>query len=141
MGRSQREDVGAARSSRSVELSQLHTAVARRQEIYDSYQEQLGTHVAWQFIRPHDRTTHKDLCLGLRGARGAVAEALDRACVETKRYFRPLHTMRPYARFTDGPLKVSEEVYEQSLCVPIFAELTTSDVEQVVDVILKALET
>jgi dTDP-4-amino-4,6-dideoxygalactose transaminase len=123
-----------------LNFTQLHTLVTRRQEIYRSYREQLGPNVGWQLIRPRDRSTHKDLCLGLHGDRAVIAAALEGARVETKRYFRPLHTMRPFARFANGPLKASEEAYDESLCVPIFAELTTSDIQQVVDVILNALD-
>ena len=120
-------------------LAEVEEAVAARAALVARYRERLGDAVGWQAVASGDRSTYKDVCLWLGSRRDAVEAALTAAGVGTKRYFVPLHTMPAYAAHQDTPLPVTEEVHRSTLCVPAFTDLGTAGVDQICDVILKAL--
>jgi dTDP-4-amino-4,6-dideoxygalactose transaminase len=121
-------------------LSDIEAAVARRADIVAAYRDRLGDSVGWQYVRPSDRSTYKDISLKLGDRRDAVQRALTDGGVQTKRYFLPLHTMKPYASFSEGPLPHTERTYESTLCVPAFSELDKQTVDRISRLILAGLE-
>lgn len=124
----------------TLELAMAESIITKRLDLVHHYQERLGARVGWQLVRPEDRSTYKDLSIDLGPDREAVESALRRADIQTKRYFVPLHTMDPYRGFAHSGKPVSEAVHEKLLCLPLFVELTTSDVDRVCDVILEVLD-
>ena len=95
-------------------LSELHAAlgcqtvpaiedeVSFRLELADRYRERLAgvEGVALQSLVPGVRPTPTQLVADLGSRRGAVAETLAAAGIDTRRYFRPMHRME---RFRDLP--------------------------------------
>ena len=124
-----------------LSLRRLPELVARRREIVARYRENLGDMVGWQIVAPGDVSTHKDLVLELGFRRQAVQEALEATGVQTKRYFVPLHTMEAYSRFQTSPLPTAEAVHERTLCVPIYSDLRTDQVDLICEIIVGALQT
>jgi dTDP-4-amino-4,6-dideoxygalactose transaminase len=122
-----------------LNLADVDRVVERRVQNYATYRQRLGSRVGWQLIRPSDRSTHKDIAIRVGAQRADVARALAEAGVETKRYFMPLHVMKPYERFAEGELVNTSTAYETLLCVPSFSELTDSDIGRVAKIILRAL--
>lgn len=116
-------------------LPRVETAVQRRHKIAQKYRERLGDAVGWQSVRPGDRSTYKDVAACLGGRRQEVEEALAAGDVQTKRYFLPLHFMEPYRRYADGPIPVTEHLYESTLCLPVYEEITESILDMICDVI------
>jgi dTDP-4-amino-4,6-dideoxygalactose transaminase len=112
-------------------LARVEEEVRRRHEIVTSYRARLEDLVGWQHVRPVDRSTYKDISIDLGVHRDAVARSLAQGGVQTKHYFMPLHQMKPYATFADGPLPRSEELYESTLCVPAFSDLDDDDLDRV----------
>jgi len=112
-------------------LARVDEAVARRHEIVARYRAGLGDAVGWQHIGPTDVSTYKDITVVLGPSAPAVADALAAGGIATKRYFVPLHQQAPYAGFADGPLPVSERLYDTTLCLPAFADLTDTQIDRI----------
>lgn len=106
-------------------LSKVEEAVAKRHQILNSYKQELNGLVTWQSVRPHDRSTFKDIVIGLGTASQAtaVAQQLADQDIQTKRYFRPLHTMELFKRYQSEELPVTEKVFGETLCVPAYADM------------------
>ncbi|MGH9025810.1 MAG: DegT/DnrJ/EryC1/StrS family aminotransferase [Acidimicrobiia bacterium] len=121
-------------------LAGVEDAVQRRAEILAAYRARLGDKVGWQYVRPSDRSTYKDISIRLGEHREAVERSLTAGGVQTKRYFLPLHSMKPYACFADGPLPQTESTYETTLCVPAFSELDEATLDRVARLILEGVE-
>jgi dTDP-4-amino-4,6-dideoxygalactose transaminase len=122
-----------------LSLRMIDELLARRTRIIGTYRSELGDLVTWQQVAPSDISTYKDLSLGLGSSRAGVESALERAGVQTKRYFVPLHTMDPYAGFSHSPKAVSSAIYESSLCVPLYADLEPEDVDLIVKTIKETI--
>ena len=130
-------------------LSELHAAlgaltvqtaeraVAQRATLAARYRERLADvpEISFQRIDPKDRTTYKDLALLCAKDRDGLEAKLKDAGVQTKRYFRPAHAMRAYKAHVRGKLPVTEKVASRVLCVPMFNELATDDLDRVADTI------
>lgn len=130
-------------------LSELHAAlgvltlphaeelVRKRLGLVAQYRSLLASSVTFQTVRDEDRSTYKDLSIdfGSESRRERIELALEAAGVQTKRYFVPLHTMAPYARYSHGPKPVTDAVHARTLCVPLYADLATSEVELICGII------
>ncbi len=94
--------------------------------------------IAFQELLPGARSTWKDLAVVLPAGRDALAAHLGQLGVQTKRYFRPLHSMSLFERWRrpEDDLADTEWVFERVLCLPIFNELTEEEVDRVCDVIV-----
>lgn len=124
-----------------LSLKQIEQAIGRRQQIVTLYQSRLKNHVGWQKVRPGDRSTYKDVSIVLGNSRQAVEKVLHGDHVQTKRYFLPLHYMKPYQQFSEGRYPVTEEVYQSTLCIPAYADLSVNDVDRISARIIEGLET
>ena len=130
-------------------LSELHAAlgaltvptaeraVAQREALAARYREHLAgvAEISFQRIDPRDRTTYKDLALLCAKDRDGLEAKLRVAGVQTKRYFRPAHVMRAYKGYARGPLPVTEKVASQVLCVPMYNDLATADLDRVTEAV------
>jgi dTDP-4-amino-4,6-dideoxygalactose transaminase len=110
-----------------------------RSAIVDQYRSGLGGLVSWQKVSESDTSTYKDLALGFGASRSAVEEALAGVDVQTKRYFVPLHTMKPYAGFNHGDKPASSALHDTTLCVPLYADLDQKDLELIISTIRQTL--
>ena len=117
----------------TLTLETTERAVTRRQAIVARYREALAgvPGVAFQQVDARDRSTFKDFAILCAHGRDGLARRLEAAGVQTKRYFRPAHTMRAYRPFATRPLPRTEAVYERILCLPIFNELTDAEIDEV----------
>jgi dTDP-4-amino-4,6-dideoxygalactose transaminase len=126
----------------TLELDLIEPLLERRLALLARYRERLGDQVGWQQVRDTDRSTFKDLALDLQTSerRSAVQTALTDAGIQSKRYFVPLHTMpafEPFAKSRGYPN--TSDLHVKLLCVPLFPDLTFENVDNICNVILKAL--
>lgn len=123
-------------------MENVERAIARRAEIVALYRDLLKgvAGLEYQQVDARDRCTFKDFAILFPGSavRDRVEAALAAEEIQTKRYFRPAHTMRAFRRFAGGPLPHTESVYARILCVPIFNELPSSDVSRIAGIIRDA---
>jgi dTDP-4-amino-4,6-dideoxygalactose transaminase len=120
-------------------LARVEEEVRRRGEIVAGYRARLEDSVGWQFVRSVDRSTYKDISINLGSHRDPVERSLAEGGVQTKRYFLPLHRMKPYAAFADSPLARSEQLYESTLCVPAFSDLDDDDLDRICGLVLAGI--
>ena len=124
-------ELNAALGALTVEM--VEEAVVRRDVLVAAYRERLSEveEVGFQRVDPRDRSTHKDFAIVCRRDRDGLERRLTAAGIQTKRYFRPAHTMRAYRRYSRGALARTEELYGRILCLPIFNELRVEEVDQI----------
>jgi dTDP-4-amino-4,6-dideoxygalactose transaminase len=119
--------------------AKIEDAVRHRHRVVARYRDALDDCVGWQFVRPNDRSTYKDVAVRLGVRRDGVEAALTRAGVETKNYFRPLHSQRAYAQYASAPLPVSAETHRSTLCLPAFADLSDAQIDFIAGVVKAAV--
>ena len=120
-------------------LPLVEEAVLGRAAILEQYRSTLGEQVSWQHVRAADRSTHKDISIGLGERRPQIEDALTRDGVQTKRYFMPLHRMRAYAEFAHSDLEASDDAYQSTLCLPSYGDLDPATIGRVCAVIERGL--
>lgn len=126
-----------------LSLEMLPALLRRRRALARYYREQLADVPGLRFQLPAegDRHAYKDFAILFErpDQRAAAEAALDRAGVETKRYFLPAHRMTAYAEFAPARLPVTDDVYERVLCLPLFHELRPGQVRAVCRLVRRAV--
>lgn len=120
-------------------LAEVESAVEQRHRLLAGYSARLGALARVQAVRPQDRSTYKDVALWFGGGRAAVETALTAGEVQSKRYFRPLHHMPAYAGWSTRALPVTDAVYDGLLCVPAYADLGDGELDQICELVTRAL--
>jgi dTDP-4-amino-4,6-dideoxygalactose transaminase len=121
----------------ALTIERVEPAVARRAILAARYRERLAgvSEIGYQHVDPRDRSTYKDFALLCARYRDGLEAGLAAAGIQTKRYFRPAHTMRAYRTWARGSLPVTESVYARILCIPIFNDLADADQDRVADAV------
>jgi perosamine synthetase len=73
--------------------------------------------------------------------RDAVMEALEANGIQTRSFFYPLHKQPALTKYSRGPLPVAESLYERGVCLPIHVSLSTSDIDEISQVIAEVHRT
>jgi dTDP-4-amino-4,6-dideoxygalactose transaminase len=121
-----------------AQLRKLDANQARRKQVWDTYQRELGS-VSWLKL-PRDAAEgdqHGYFSYAIRVVNGRRDELahhlLDNGIYSTLRY-HPLH-MNALYRQTEKKLSVSERLNEDALCIPLHPGLSDDDVARVIDTI------
>jgi perosamine synthetase len=136
-------DIGAALGS--SQLARIETFLARRRELAAHYLRRLAGHElldppvvvpgadpAWHFAFAQLRLDR------LRVGRGDVFRALRAEGIGVNVHYIPVHQHGWYReRFPGISMPVAEAAYERLLTLPLFASMTTADVDDVVDALDK----
>ena len=79
------------------------------------------------------RSAYKDFAILCPDRRDALADALEREGIQTKKYFRPLHGLAAFKAFRSAgdDLEDTAAVAERILCLPMFNDLADSDIDRV----------
>lgn len=126
----------------SLTLSRVEDAISVRHDLVSAYRSLLdGLSIRFQDVRAVDRSTFKDFALlfDTSADRDRVEDALARAQVQTKRYFRPCHTQDAYLEHATVDLSSTLDVHARMLCIPLFGGLTPGEVETITTSIHRAL--
>lgn len=120
-------------------MRRIEAALEARQELVERYRRNLGSipELGYQEIRDVDRSTFKDFAVLFpeTSVRDRVEEALTAGAIQTKRYFRPCHTMDAFSEYADAPLPVTERTYSRILCLPLFESLTVEEIDRICDIV------
>jgi perosamine synthetase len=136
-------DIGAALGS--SQLARIETFLARRRELAAHYLRRLAGHElldppvvvpgadpAWHFAFAQLRLDR------LRVGRGDVFRAVRAEGIGVNVHYIPVHQHGWYReRFPGISMPVAEAAYERLLTLPLFASMTTADVDDVVDALDK----
>lgn len=124
-----------------LSLGMLREGIRRRRRIARAYQSHLAG-LQFQHAADGDRHAYKDFVVIFPSAAGRVAAeaALDRAGVQTKRYFLPVHRMDAYRDFRDVRLPVTNDLAERMLCLPMYSDLSLTRVEEISRIVMRACD-
>lgn len=127
----------------TLTLPTIEAVLARRLAQVAHYRRRLQgiPGLRFQHVREVDRSTYKDFAVVFASAddRARAEQALAERGIQTKRYFRPCHTMTAFWPLARGPLPVTEDLYERVLCLPLFAALTETQIDHIAAVIEQAV--
>lgn len=124
-------------------LADIDENLARRGDIARRYREGLEgvPGVACQLVDEGDESTYKDFTVAIGPelfglTRDNVARALKHEGIDTRAYFwPPVHRQQAYAHGEPVVLPVTDDVAGRVLSLPMFPDLSLTDVDCVVDVI------
>ena len=125
-----------------AQLERFPELIAGRQRIFDGYRRRLegvagigfqpvatwATPAPWLFCITVDSER-------LGCSRDELAAVLDRAGIETRPFFRPLHTMPPYSNGTWTNLEVTERVAASGLNLPTSTMVRDPELDRIADAI------
>ena len=128
------------------QLVDLPTKIERRHEINDRYRDALSTLAGISFMpwdgrgRPNGWLTVIELDPAVVDvAPVALCEVLDRADIEARPAWKPMHLQPLFEGVPCEGGEVSARLYERGVCLPSGSGLTVADVDRVVDAIGAAL--
>jgi len=125
-----------------AQLERFPELIAGRQRIFDGYRRRLegvagigfqpvatwATPAPWLFCITVDSER-------LGCSRDELAAVLDRAGIETRPFFHPLHTMPPYSNGTWTNLEVTERVAASGLNLPTSTMVRDPELDRIADAI------
>jgi dTDP-4-amino-4,6-dideoxygalactose transaminase len=118
-----------------LSLDLLDEVLTRRHAQVERYRRALQDcpDLAWQAVPLGGVHGYKDLAVRFRTKeQRAAAEAdLTAAGIMTKRYFFPAHRMEVYRSYAHGALRVTEELFERLLCIPLYHDLTDQTIDAI----------
>lgn len=76
----------------------------------------------------------------LSDRRAEVDQALERAGVQTRSFFYPLHLQPPLAHYANGALPNAERLHAEGICLPVHTALREEDIDMVCDIIREVHE-
>lgn len=126
-----------------AQLSRMDEFLQKRRELADHYCQRLAR-VPWITWQPHPpRSVWWVMPVLVRKARwnandrDTVRFRLAEHGIETRTYFKPLHRQEHLKRFVDPgqEFPVANDLYYRGLYLPLYPDLTHSDVDYICDVI------
>lgn len=127
------------------QLKNLDLLSGRRQEIADKYIDAF-TGSKTVITRPKNKANSWHLFmiqLATKELADTVRSALDDAEIEYGRHYQPLTTwecVREAVRFDDGIHKRDADLYERSISLPIYVDLTDKEQCAIIETVKKAIE-
>jgi dTDP-4-amino-4,6-dideoxygalactose transaminase len=118
-------------------IDSIESSVRRRNEIASQYVKLLGESdfLHFQYVDSECRSAYKDFGVRISRGRKKVEGQLKSKSIQTKRYFLPAHWMDAFSRFKTRPLPQTDRLYGEILCLPIYNEMSDSEVERVCRVV------
>lgn len=115
-------------------LPSIEEELVTRFVIVDKYIKDLAGvgDIRFQKIHEGNRSVYKDMPI-LTSRRDELADYLQAADIQTKKYFFPIHQMDFYK--TGLVLPVTEEIASTCLCIPLYNEMTTEEQNYVISTI------
>jgi dTDP-4-amino-4,6-dideoxygalactose transaminase len=124
------------------QLRVLDDRVERRRANFRFYQEALGDLPGIEFMpeHPSGRSTRWLTCLVVNPEEfGATREdirlALERENIESRPFWKPMHLQPVYCGYRVRGGAVSEAIFRDGLCLPSGSNLTSGELQRVVDIV------
>lgn len=124
------------------QLEVLDERVAQRRKVYENYVKALGGIIGIRFLPElpghfSNRWLTTILIDNERFTRETIRVALDKAMIDARPLWKPMHLQPVYhnaPHYTNG---TSEELFEIGLCLPSGSNLQEEEMEKVIETILK----
>ena len=131
------------------QLMVIDDRVASRRKIFDRYQKALGGLYGIDFM-PEAEYSHTNRWLStltidplVTGvSRTEIIDALEIENIEARPVWKPMHLQplyREYDYISRDGVDISGRLFEQGLCLPSGSDLSVSDQDRVIDIILESL--
>jgi perosamine synthetase len=122
-----------------AQLRKLPQIVAAKQANHARYAANLTDLNGVRWMDVQAGSSHVPFRFALLSERQTdVNTALERAGVQTRSFFYPLHRQPALKKYERGPLPVSEDLYRRGICLPVHHGLTEADIDEVSEIIRKA---
>ncbi len=120
----------------ALTLPKIDAVVSKRNKLVKKYITAFSDvpQISFQEVHADDVSAYKDFCI-LVPDRDALAEALTKAGIMTKKYFFPIHQMQYYQHLESTHLKNTNKIAQQVLCIPLFNTITAQQQERVITAI------
>ncbi len=126
-----------------VSLERFDHVLRTRRSLANQYRRLLS-HIPGlqvQLVDSADESTFKDLAMVIDPevfgmTRDQLVTCLDVEGIETRNYFDPpMHRQHAYAHLHNGDLPVTDQVSSRVVNLPLYADLSTTDIDRVVDAV------
>jgi perosamine synthetase len=120
----------------TAQLRKLPDIAAKKQANHARYAANLTgmRGIRWLQVQPGSNHVPFRFAL-LTEHRAEVVAALERAGVQTRSFFYPLHLQPALQKYARGPLPVAEELYKKGICLPVHLGLTSSLIDEISEII------
>jgi len=121
-------------------LENLEECLRMRRRAAERYRSQLSGINGFRLQQPFSSlasSSEKDfplICDSPESARGLVSR-LDAYRVDTRPYYRPLHSMRPFAHFRRGDLTTTDRLSDAVVCIPLYNKIRDELMDMIVGII------
>lgn len=121
-----------------AQLERIEEILSEKRRVFEQYQHLFSnSHVKMQKI--NEGSVHSAWICGVQlKNRANVEYELEEAGIETRRMFVPLNLNPPYEH--NYPFAISQNLYDTTLMLPSYCQLTNKQVKEIVDIVLKAEE-
>ena len=119
-----------------AQLRKLPEIVARKRNNHARYVANLSDVRGVRWLQVQTGSSHVPFRFALVSERRAeVMAALEQAGVQTRSFFYPLHLQPALLKYAEEPLPVAEELYRKGICLPVHQGLSSSDIDEICEII------
>jgi perosamine synthetase len=121
-----------------AQLRKLPDIVARKQANHARYVANLTGVEGVRWMQVQEGSSHVPFRFAMLSERQAeVVDALEAERIQTRGFFHPLHLQPALQTYARGPLPVAERLSREGICLPVHRGLTSTDVDDMCDIIRK----
>jgi perosamine synthetase len=119
-----------------AQLRKLPEIVSKKRENHARYVANLSDVRGVRWLHVQTGSSHVPFRFALVSERRAqLAAALERAGVQTRSFFYPLHLQPALQKYAQEPLPVAEELHRKGICLPVHHGLTSCDIDEISEII------
>jgi perosamine synthetase len=120
----------------NAQLRKFPQIMAGKQAKYARYIDNLSGVSGLRFMHVQPGSNHVPFRFALLSElKEEVGEALERAGIQTRGFFYPLHLQPALQRYARGSLPVAEELSAKGLCLPVHQGLSDADIDWICGII------
>ena len=121
-----------------AQLRKLPEIVAKKRDNHARYVANLSDVRGVRWLQVQTGSSHVPFRFALVSERREqLAAALEQAGVQTRRFFYPMHLQPALQKYAREALPVAEELYRKGICLPVHQGLTSSEIDQISEIISK----
>jgi perosamine synthetase len=119
-----------------AQLRKLPEIVSKKRENHARYVANLSDVRGVRWLHVQAGSSHVPFRFALVSERRAqLVAALERAGVQTRSFFYPLHLQPALQKYAQEPLPVAEELHRKGICLPVHHGLTSCDIDEISEII------